>query len=293
MDARPIPTRRLPAGYDVQTHTERLKTLGYTIIENYMSAEQLARFREGLKGHLGTYRGRNSFEGLTTERVYTLVGRGEVFEEIAEDARLLALLDRWLLPNYLLSANHAICIYPGEKQQSIHWDDSFYPFARPRPAISMSTIGAIDAFTAENGGTVMYPGSHLWNNERVEALRMALSSGANTADTKSVYHLTMPAGAICLFQGTLVHGAGANLSEKPRLAYTNHYCEPWARQQENFVLGVPKDRVASMSRTLQALLGYELRRPGDIMGQVGGYHPAKTLDPDWVLPVLRTTRENP
>lgn len=288
MDARS--PRNIPDSFDVEAHTARLKTQGYTVIEDYMSAEQLVRFRDGLKGHLGTYRGRNTFEGLTTERVYTLVGRGKVFEEIAEDARLLALLDRWLMPHYLLSADHAICIYPGETQQGIHWDDSFYPFARPRRAISMSTIGAIDAFTAQNGGTVMYPGSHLWGAERVDALKQAFLRGEKTADTESVIHLTMPAGGLCVFQGTLIHGAGANRSDKPRLAYTNHYCEPWARQQENFALGIPKDRVAQMSPTLQALLGYELRRPGDIMGQVSGYHPAKTLDPDWVLPVLRPAR---
>jgi ectoine hydroxylase-related dioxygenase (phytanoyl-CoA dioxygenase family) len=288
MDARS--PRNIPNSFDVEAHTARLTTQGYTIIEDFMSTEQIARFRDGLRGHLGTYRGRNTFEGLTTERIYTLVGRGKVYEEIAEDARLLALLDRWLLPHYLLSADHAICIYPGETAQSVHWDDSFYPFARPRPAISMSTIGAIDAFTAENGGTVMYPGSHLWGAERTEALRLALARGEKTADTESVIYLTMRAGALCLFQGTLIHGAGANRSDKPRLAYTNHYCEPWARQQENFVLAVPKDRAARMSPTLQALLGYELRRPGDIMGQVSGYHPSKTLDPDWVLPVLRPAR---
>jgi ectoine hydroxylase-related dioxygenase (phytanoyl-CoA dioxygenase family) len=288
MDARS--PRNIPDSFDVEGHTARLKTQGFTVIADYMSADQLARFRSGLEGHLGTYRGRNSFEGLTTERVYTLVGRGKVFEEIAEDARLLALLDRWLMPHYLLSADHAICIHPGENAQSVHWDDSFYPFARPRPAISMSTIGAIDAFTAENGGTVMYPGSHLWGAERTEALRLALARGETTADTQGVISLTMPAGALCLFQGTLVHGAGANRSDKPRLAYTNHYCEPWARQQENFALGIPKERVARMSPTLQALLGYALRRPGDIMGQVSGYHPMKTLDPDWVLPVLRPAR---
>ncbi|MBV9905330.1 MAG: hypothetical protein JO346_12210, partial [Alphaproteobacteria bacterium] len=82
--------RNIPDSFDVEGHTRRLTTQGYTIIEDYMSAEQLARFRDGLKGHLGTYRGRNSFEGLTTERIYTLVGRGKVYEEIAEDPRLLA-----------------------------------------------------------------------------------------------------------------------------------------------------------------------------------------------------------
>ena len=45
--------------------------------------------------------------------------------------------------------------YPGEKAQALHFDDVFYPFPRPRPAISISVIGAIDAFTPENGGTVL------------------------------------------------------------------------------------------------------------------------------------------
>jgi ectoine hydroxylase-related dioxygenase (phytanoyl-CoA dioxygenase family) len=287
MDGSQTPSRNVPPGFDVAGHVERLNTQGYTIIEDYMSPAQLTAFREGLAAQLGTYRGRNPFEGLTTERIYTIVGRGKVFEEIAADPRLLALLDRFLMPHYLLSADHAICIHPGEQAQSIHFDDSFYPFPRPRAAISMSTIGAIDAFTPQNGGTVMYPGSHRWDGPRVQALQQAVAAGRSTPDTESVIHLTMPAGALCLFSGQLIHGAGANVSDAPRLAYTNHYCEPWARTQENFYLAVPKDRVRGMSPELQGLLGYDLRRPGDIMGQVSGYHPAKALDPEWVLPVLR------
>ena len=133
----------------------------------------------------------------------------------------------------------------------------------------------------------MYRGSHKWSAERIEAMRRALMSGETTDDTQAGFQLTMPAGALCVFQGTLVHGGGANKSDAPRLAYTNQFCEPWARPQENFFLGVPKERVRGMCRELQILLGYELRRPGDIMGQVGGYHPIKTLDPDFVLPVER------
>jgi ectoine hydroxylase-related dioxygenase (phytanoyl-CoA dioxygenase family) len=257
------------------------------VIGDYLSAAQLERFRDGLTPYLGTYRGRNSFEGRTTERIYTLVGRGAVFEESASDPRLLAILDQLLAPNYLLSANHAICIYPGEDAQRLHFDDSFYPFPRPRPSISISTIGAIDDFTPKNGGTVMYRGSHKWPAERVRALMVALDRRETTADTQCVNYLAMPAGALCVFQGTLVHGAGANKSDAPRLAYTNHYCEPWARPQENFYLGVPKETVRAMSREMQILLGYELLTTGSIMGQVGGYNPAKTLDPEFVLPVLR------
>jgi ectoine hydroxylase-related dioxygenase (phytanoyl-CoA dioxygenase family) len=287
MPMEPAIRRETPPGFELARHMAELDEQGFTIIEDYLSPAQVEAFREGLAPWLGTYRGRNSFEGHTTERVYTIVGRGKVFEDCVSGPRLLAILDRLLKPNYLLSANHAICIYPGEKAQNLHFDDSFYPFPRPRRSISISTIGAIDAFTPENGGTVMYGGSHKWPAERVQALRTALASGAETADTECVNYLTMPAGALCVFQGQLVHGAGANASDQPRLAYTNHYCEPWARPQENFYLGVPKEKVRGMSREVQILLGYELLTAGSIMGQVGGYNPAKTLDPAFVLPVDR------
>ena len=237
--------------------------------------------------YLNTYRGRNSFEGLATERVYTLVGRGRIYEEIACDHRLLAILDRLLVPNYLLSADHAICIYPGEKAQALHFDDGFYPFPRPRPAISISVIGAIDAFTPENGGTVLYRGSHKWPSERIQAVRESVARGEIGAAAEHRMQLAMPPGALCVFQGTLLHGGGANRTDAPRLAFTNQYCEPWARPQENFFLGVPKERVRKMSREMQTLLGYELLPPANIMGQVSGYHPIKTLDPDFVLPILR------
>ena len=85
--------RRLLPSFDVEAHLTRLDEDGFTIVDEYMSRDQLMRFREGLKPYLGTYRGRNPFEGLATERVYTLVGRGKVYEEIASDHRLLAILE--------------------------------------------------------------------------------------------------------------------------------------------------------------------------------------------------------
>jgi hypothetical protein len=115
----------LAPSFNADIHLARLDGDGFTIVEDYMSADQLASFREGLTPYLGSYRGRNPFEGLATERVYTLVGRGKVYEDIASDQRLLAILDGLLAPNYLLSADHAICIYPGEQAQAVHFDDAF------------------------------------------------------------------------------------------------------------------------------------------------------------------------
>jgi ectoine hydroxylase-related dioxygenase (phytanoyl-CoA dioxygenase family) len=257
-----------------ESHLRRLEADGYTIIEDVLDADGLNAFRAGVAPYLGSHHGRNAFEGFTTERVYTLVGRGPVFEAIAADARLLDLLGAFLAPGFLLSASHAICINPGEAAQSLHFDDSFYPIPRPRRPIGMSVIGAIDAFTEENGATRVIPGSHLWGADCRER-----AAGARTVPVE------MPAGAIALFQGTLVHGAGANRSRSPRLAYTNQYCAPWARTQENFFLGIPRERVRAMSPALQSLLGYSIMPP--FMGQVTASHPLKTLEEGWTPAIER------
>lgn len=258
-------------------HLRRLEADGYTIIEDALDAGGLADFRQALAPYLGSHLGRNAFEGYTTERVYTLVGRGRVFEDIASDARLLDLLGCFLAPGFLLSASHAICINPGEAAQSLHFDDSFYPIPRPRRSIGMSVIGAIDAFTEENGATRIIPGSHRWGQDWRERAADALTQP-----------VVMPAGAIALFHGTLVHGAGANLSGRARLAYTNQYCAPWARTQENFFLGIPRERVRSMSPALQSLLGYSIMPP--FMGQVTASHPLKTLEEGWTPAIERQAK---
>lgn len=269
------------SAFDAAGHIARVRRDGYTIIEDILDAAGIAAFRAGVAPYLGRWRGRNPFEGLNTERIYTLVARGKVFEDLAADPRILAVVGAFLKPQFLLSASHAIRIHPGEAAQDLHFDDSFYPFARPRPPLGMSVIGAVDAFTAENGATVAVPESHIWGPAEVATVR----DGARP----KVVAFEMPAGAVAVFAGTLIHGAGANASDAPRLGFTNQYCEPWARTQENWFLGIPRERVRAMSPTLQALLGYSLMPP--FMGKISGSHPIKALAPDWVPPIVRQERD--
>ncbi|MEJ6656675.1 MAG: phytanoyl-CoA dioxygenase family protein [Pseudomonas sp.] len=65
-----------------------------------------------------------------------------------------------MAPNYLLSQLQVINILPGEDAQPLHYDDGFYPVPRPRPPFGAATIIALDDFTADNGATVVIPGSH-------------------------------------------------------------------------------------------------------------------------------------
>ena len=82
----------------------------------------------------------------------------------------------------------------------------------------------------------------------------------------------MPAGACVMFSGTLVHRGGANRSAAPRLAFSNQYCQSWARQQENFLQGVPVEVARQMPGRLQQMLGYSIYPPS---GQLTASHPAR------------------
>ncbi|HEY8616867.1 phytanoyl-CoA dioxygenase family protein [Phenylobacterium sp.] len=265
--------------FDADAHAARVREQGYTVIEDFLDAATVARVRDGLAPYLGAHHGRNDFEGFRTERVYTLVARDKVFEEVTEDPRLMALLSRFLQPGFLLTASQAICIYPGETAQDLHQDDGFYRQPRPRPAISYTVIVAVDDFTAENGGTEIIPGSHLWGDPGAPG-----RPNDPEALQAMMVPMVMPSGAAVVFAGTLLHRGGANRSPRPRLAFTNQYCEPWARTQENFYLGIPREQAAAMSPRLQQLLGYDIWPP--FMGQVTGSHPAKALEPGWAPPVV-------
>lgn len=234
---------------------------GYVILRDLLSADQLAAIREAAAPLLD-HHGRNAFEGHLTQRIYSVLNKTRACDVIADHPRVLALLDRLLLPNYLLSMLQVINILPGEQPQMLHTDDAFYPLPRPRKALGAATIWAIDDFTPDNGATDIIPGSHLWGEE-----------APDPADRRPV---VMPAGSCVFFLGTLWHGGGANRSEHPRLAVTAQYCEPWVRPQEAFTLSMTRDTVRAVSEDIRRMLGYSIHPP--FIGQVDGMHPKRLLE---------------
>lgn len=184
---------------------------------------------------------------------------------LVEHPLVLALLERLMFADYLLSQLQVINILPGEIAQPPHYDDGFYLIPRPRRHLGAATIWAIDDFTPENGATVVIPGSHKWDDKQPTA-----------EDLSTQVSCAMPAGSVLLFLGTLWHGGGANQSDVARLAVTAQYCEGFCRAQENFSLSVPKERVAQCSEDVKRMLGYSIFGP--FMGMVDGLHPKRLLE---------------
>jgi ectoine hydroxylase-related dioxygenase (phytanoyl-CoA dioxygenase family) len=268
---------------------DEILQVGYAHIPNFLNEDQLQRVNSYFDAKLGKHVGRNNFEGHQTERIYTLVARDKVFQDIVEDERIMAMLDLIFMPNYLLTASQAIVIGPGESPQPWHTDDAFYAIPRPRAMISLSTIVAVEPFTQENGCTQMIPGSHKWGDEEVAGFYIEGDHESDPSFSDRLENLAVPlemnAGDCVVFAGTLLHRGGPNHSNNTRRALSNQYCQPWARTQENFFLAISPEEIARMSLRVQSLLGYSIHPP--FMGQVTASHPLKALEKDFVPPIYR------
>jgi ectoine hydroxylase-related dioxygenase (phytanoyl-CoA dioxygenase family) len=211
--------------------------------------------------------GRNAFEGLRTQRVYSLAGKGEVFMRLAEHPAIVEIVDRTLLPNWLLSTFQSIRLHPGETAQAWHTDDAFYLIPRPRRSLALSTIWALEAFTEENGATQVIPGSHKWGDEHPDHR------------PERAVSVVMPAGSVVVFDAALWHRGGANQSGSTRLALSPQYCQPWLRPQESQLLIIPPERAAALTPRGRAMMGYSIFPP--FIGQVDGMNPIRLIDSEY------------
>lgn len=259
--------RQLEVGADrtspeIDSDFEVLMRDGYVILDALISQEDCAAIKEEGLALLG-HRGRNSFEGVETQRVYNVLSKTRLTDKLATHPRILGLMDKFFRPGFLLSQSQIINILPGEAPQALHTDDNFYRLPRPRQPLGAATVWAIDDFTAENGATVVIPRSHRWGDDQVGHQQEAIPA-------------VMPAGSVIFFLGTTWHGGGENRSGAARFAVTHQYCEAYMRQQENYLLELSKDTVRALSPELQALVGYSIYPP--FMGMVEGKHPLRLLE---------------
>lgn len=249
---------------DSRALVEQLRTDGYVVLPDLVDASEIDRIKRQLTPHLaGAPFGRNDFEGLRSQRLYALLAKAPAVADLVIHPEVLAVLDEVLGPSYLLSANIAINVHSGETAQMLHADDGFCALPRPRRAVGVSAIWAIDDFTDTNGATQIVPGSHLLGDEVV------------APDEASIRTIEMSAGSVVVFFGTTLHRGGANLSDGTRLGITPQYCEGWIRQIENMALAIPPTTAASLPSRAQDLL-YGIYPP--FIGYVDGRDPRRLFD---------------
>ncbi|OLE21865.1 MAG: phytanoyl-CoA dioxygenase [Catenulispora sp. 13_1_20CM_3_70_7] len=267
MSAAALP--RVGTGTALEKVVEILEDAGCVIIEDFATADTLAGLRADLEPILDDARYcAKGYDGHLTRRVSSLFRRTEHLTPVVTQPLYLgaarAIMQKpshmWVgrarievTPNIQLSATQAIRIDPGQGRQPLHRDDSLH-------------------LTAENGATLVIPGSHLWDDETPPAYSDALPA-------------VMPAGSCLIWLGGVYHGGGANRSDRPRVSLTVSLDLGNLRPEENQFLAVPRETALALPEELQRLLGYDVCPPG-----VGWYEmedPRLALIEPGVEPALR------
>ena len=249
--------------FEVEPIVARLGSHGYAVVPGVLDESALAAMRSDLgRALVSIPTGRNGFEGFATKRIYGLFAKTRAFDPWAIHPVVLGVVSQ-VIGQAQLSAPTGIQIGPGEQAQVLHHDDSIYPLPRPHAEVVVNTIWAIDDFTAANGATRVVLGSHRWE------------AGHRPGPDDEVVQIEMAAGGVAFYTGGIWHGGGANRSAAPRLGVILEYAAAWLRPQENHVLAVPADVVATLPEALQELLGYNIYPP--FVGYVDGRHPRRVL----------------
>ncbi|KAI9813058.1 MAG: hypothetical protein M1827_004278 [Pycnora praestabilis] len=252
-----------------QERIDQIVRDGYVILPSIFTACEIAEANaeaahlEALAAGPASQGGRNAFEGFKTNRIYALADKSRVFDKFVLHPDILALNDYFLEEGYLLSTYLTVTVRPGGESQQLHNDDQFIGHPRPRPLFSTGLMVSLDDFTADNGATVVIPGSHLWSDERIPLREQTIP-------------ITMPAGSAVFFLAPVYHGAGNNKTDKQRRSLALQYCQPWLRQTENMMIAVQPEDLNEIPKRLRDMLGYRVHQP--FIGYVDGSSPRKGVE---------------
>ncbi len=66
----------------------------------------------------------------------------------------------------------------------------------------------------------------------------------------------MAKGSALVYLGAVLHGSGANRTDRPRMGLINTYSLGWLRQEENHYLTIPRAVADSYPERIRWLIGY-------------------------------------
>ncbi|MCU1372692.1 MAG: Phytanoyl-CoA dioxygenase [Ilumatobacteraceae bacterium] len=251
---------------DLATHLTAIAEQGYTIVPDAIAPDLVAELTDDLDrlhDELGTQPATNGFEGTATLRVYNLLARGPLWQQVPVHPSVLPIVEGVLDPGCLVSSLSSIAIGPGETEQPIHADDQVMPLPKPHVATVCNSMWALTDFTEANGATRIVPGSHLADRS------------PHFGKPYDSIPAEMPAGSVLIWHGSLWHGGGANTTDRRRIGIAMNYCAGWVRQQENQQLGIPAGTARTFGPRLRELCGFGVY--SGLIGHIDRRSPAEVI----------------
>jgi ectoine hydroxylase-related dioxygenase (phytanoyl-CoA dioxygenase family) len=232
---------------------EQLEAEGYLVLPDYMGPEVLATLRartDELFRLEGENAGREFRAEPNARRLANLVAKGEAYERLVADAKLLRYIGAVLGTRFKLSSLNARSANPrSHSRQPLHVDMGLLPDERGYAVCN--SVWMLDDFTTENGALRVVPGSHRWGKKPQDVL----------PDTEAAHPLeqlvTAAAGTVVVMNAHLWHGGTENRTGAPRCALHAFYCRYDIPQQQYQKRLIPPSVQAQFGPELRAVLALD------------------------------------
>jgi ectoine hydroxylase-related dioxygenase (phytanoyl-CoA dioxygenase family) len=247
----PRPTR------DLALAKRDLDSFGYCLIAAALGASEVHALRERLieqaaaEAEIGRA-ARDGGAGAPNQRVWNLINKGRVFQELILHPLVDAIMPHLLGNGFILSSLTANIAGPGGAPMYLHRDQGYLPFHTPMPVVA-NIAWMLDNVTSANGGTRLVPRSHLSAAPLLDHTDISQSVAAEG-----------PAGSALVFDGRIFHGTGPNSTETRRHVLLSYFARPFMRAQENPFLSLDAEVERALAPELKARLGYK------VWGTLGG-----------------------
>jgi ectoine hydroxylase-related dioxygenase (phytanoyl-CoA dioxygenase family) len=235
---------------------EALELHGCCVVENVLTSQLLGELRSAMyraQERITIEVGRERLQRAGELGILRLMLKFEpVFFRLFELPELLALLDKTLSPTAILHLQNGFILpsldagaTPKVFQNSFHRD---FPRYLNGYLTSVNTFFAIDAFSADNGATLLLPGTH----------QRAVTPSAVFSES-NCEAVECDAGAMLVFDSTLWHASGINVSGRDRLGVNQQFTRSWIKQQIDYVRALGDESIRQQAPRTQQLLGWYTR----------------------------------
>ena len=245
--------------------SDHLRAKGYCIIPDVIPPHHIAAIDRTLDARFAaTPFCDGAFYGRRTKRFGGLLKHAAEVEALIRHPLVLAVVERMLAPwcdRLNLNLAQAIEIHPGAPAQFPHRDQEMWPGPKGEIEYLVNVMWPLTPFTADNGGTLIWPGSH-------RDQMAGPDSGVPVA-------AEMSPGSALLFLGSTLHGGGGNRRASPRRGLIVSYSLGWLKPFENQWLVYPPAIARRFEPDLAALVGYSQHRPN--LGNYEGQCPSVLL----------------
>jgi ectoine hydroxylase-related dioxygenase (phytanoyl-CoA dioxygenase family) len=252
---------------EISVWADKLLTDGYVTIPNVADPVLLdALYADFDKVFEKTPFCSGDFYGETTKRFGRLLIRSPHTADFVRHELVYNIVDRVLGPwceSLQLNLTQAIDIHPGAQVQAPHRDQEMFDNGDGRQYM-INAMWALDDFTADNGPTRLWPGSH----RQPDVL---------FPDEDAILAV-MPRGSVTLFLGSTQHSGGENFSRRSRRGMIISYCLGWLKPWENQWLAYPPAIARDFDPDIAALVGYRQHLPS--LGNFEGQCPSILLRDD-------------